>query len=272
MLHFSSKIQFKKLNDKRQLQGLLARNPQKTSYLLGDLEEPFFSDCTWYGSFYDGQLLAVLLLYKGLSVPTLLTYGDPDLFAGILDHYHEALPSEGFAKVHPEHLHAFTKYFEHSVHGNMWCMTLDQQHYLPSQFTTQTEKLRRITNDDILEEILKLFEINYPDNYFEATQLKKGVYFGLFVDDKLISIAGTHVFSQSEKVASLGNIVTAKEYRGRGYANAVLSALVEQLFTMNCKFISLHVDQNNHTAINSYRRAGFAYHSDVIDLHYSKKT
>src|SRR5262245_39604626 len=58
--------------DKAELRDLLAVDPVCAAYLLGDLVEPFFSQCRWLVASYRDRLEGAVLLYTGLSVPALL--------------------------------------------------------------------------------------------------------------------------------------------------------------------------------------------------------
>jgi hypothetical protein len=57
-----------------------------------------------------------------------------------------------------------------------------------------------------------------------------------------VSIAGTHVLAPAEKIAVLGNIVTAAPVRRSGHARACTSRLIEALAAMGCQTLRRELD------------------------------
>jgi ribosomal protein S18 acetylase RimI-like enzyme len=260
-------IEYRQTADRALLRRLLRHKPMDTAYMLGDLQEPFFSDCKWFIALRLGEPLALILLYKGLSTPTLLFYGDQDLFAALLAQFFTLLPTQGYAKIPNEHRKAFERYYEIVNARDMWCMGLSAATFRPMSLESRDIELRLLTPEDSLEEIYALYNY-YPDNFFEPRQLQSGVYYGAFVTGQLASIAGTHVYAPSEGVAALGNIVTAAPYRSRGLAAACCSALVGELQNRGCHHIALHVAEENAPAIACYQHIGFELQSKLLDTKY----
>ena len=65
-----------------------------------------------------------------------------------------------------------------------------------------------------------------PDAFAEY-QVKQGVFFG--VEDGaggLAAVGGTHIVDYTSGVAAIGNMYTRPDCRGRGYAGAILGAIV----------------------------------------------
>jgi len=113
----------------------------------------------------------------------------------------------------------------------------------------------RLTEND-LDEMLSLYEEGYRDNWFNARMLQKKQYFGLRIENRLLSIAGIHVYSEKYKVAALGNIVTHPLYRGKGFGKSVTARLCRSLFE-HVDNIGLNVKADNAAAIAMYRKLGF---------------
>jgi len=78
----------------------------------------------------------------------------------------------------------------------------------------------------------------------------------VFIDNFLISIAGTHVVSASEGVAVVGNVFTHPMYRGRGLAAVATSATTSALLE-RCPLVVLTVEKENDPAVRVYQRLGF---------------
>ena len=64
---------------------------------------------------------------------------------------------------------------------------------------------------------------------FRQRSLELGVFYGVFEGERLVSVAGTHIVSDNERIAALGNVMTHPDYRGRGLATLATSAVCEEL-------------------------------------------
>lgn len=63
--------------------------------------------------------------------------------------------------------------------------------------------------------IESFFVIAYPKNWFDSRMVESDKYYGDFINDTLVGIAGIHVFSEAYKIAALGNIATHPAYRAQ---------------------------------------------------------
>jgi len=255
--------------DGERVRDFLKRDPIGAAYLLGDLDPPHAEHATWLASSWDEQVIAVVLLYTGLSSPAVLSSGAPDGVARIVAHYAHELPAEGYAKVPLEHRDAWTPHFRFNDVQAQWVMGLDVECFraVVTGKTDRTDRdIRRLRPDHPLSPFDDLYQ-HYPGHFFEPSQLEGGVYYGVFVDGDLACISGTHVFSPSTEVAVLGNIVTAVQHRGQGIAAACTSAVLQEVLSRGCRQVALQVSATNEPAIALYRRLGFRYHGDVLQAH-----
>ena len=85
------------------------------------------------------------------------------------------------------------------------------------------------------------------------------MYYGIRVNGKLVAAAGTHVISRNARLAVVGNVLTQPEHRGRGYAQAVTSAVTAELLRY-CDQVVLNVRSDNPPAVAAYLRLGYAEH------------
>jgi predicted GNAT family acetyltransferase len=95
---------------------------------------------------------------------------------------------------------------------------------------------------------------------FRRRSLELGVFYGVFGGEQLVSVAGTHIVSDNERVAALGNVVTHPEYRGRGLATMASNAVCEELLDRGIEMIGLSVSRSNEAAIRVYEKIGFKRH------------
>jgi predicted GNAT family acetyltransferase len=73
-------------------------------------------------------------------------------------------------------------------------------------------------------------------------------------------------------MGAIGNMYTHPAQRGKGYARAVLSAIVTELQTRNVTTIVLNVDERNATARRLYEQLGFTIYCSFIEAEGTKKS
>ena len=110
--------------------------------------------------------------------------------------------------------------------------------------------------DHDLPDLLDLYAASYPGHWFVPGMLETGLYFGIWRDRTIVSVAGVHVYSRAYRVAALGNITTRPGYRGKGLAKAVTARLCQALLP-TVDHIGLNVKADNQSAIACYRALGF---------------
>ncbi len=248
--------------DAAPLRRFLQRDPVAAGYLLGDLDPAFFDDGRWLVTSREGELVHVLLEYRGLSTPALLSYGEPDGLASALEVFQESLPVNCHAKLPLHHEAEWRRRYElpaPTMLRNMGLAADDLRPVAPAHSLV----IRRLDGREDLDRVLEAYA-DYPGNHFEASALRTGLYLGGFEGGRLVTVAGTHVVSPREGIAVLGNIVTRADARGRGHGTACTSALVQALRDRGCRVIALQVEIDNAAAIASYRHLGFRFDGFVL--------
>ena len=84
--------------------------------------------------------------------------------------------------------------------------------------------------------------------------LREYTHYGVIADGVLASIVARYV--SLPEIHIIGGVFTRKEYRGRGYAKAVTSALTREAVSSGA-FAGLHVETDNEPAIRVYRGLGY---------------
>lgn len=107
-----------------------------------------------------------------------------------------------------------------------------------------------------LAAVQALYEESYAGNWFDARMLETNQYFGILENNRLISIAGIHVYSPRYKVAAIGNITTLPKFRNKGFGARVSAALCRSLNREGIR-IGLNVKTDNRAAITCYEGIGF---------------
>ena len=239
------------LDDKDEIESFLERDPYLNIYALGDLDEFFWPYTTWYGSRRGGEVQAIMLVYDGPGLPTVVAVSrahEPlaDLAASTLDR----LPDAVYAHLNPGLKTVFAAAFQTESGGEHFKMSL----HGPPAGVSGGEAVR-LGRDD-LPVLQALYDESYPGKWFDPRMLETGEYFGIRESGRLVSVAGVHVFSERYRVAALGNIVTRPERRGRGYGTQVTAALCESLVRKGIR-VGLNVRADNHAALACYRKIGF---------------
>jgi ribosomal protein S18 acetylase RimI-like enzyme len=90
------------------------------------------------------------------------------------------------------------------------------------------------------------------------------MYLGAYEGERTVAAGGTHALGTAHRIAVLGNILTAPEARGQGYATAITETLVATLFAQHFSCVVLNVLGDNSPAIRIYQRLGFQTHHSFL--------
>ena len=131
-----------------------------------------------------------------------------------------------------------------------------------SQTAVPPRPIKQLTVSDL--PALKNLYTQHPESGFSADLFTQGLYFGAYAGERIIAAGGTHALVPMQRIAVLGNILTAPEARGQGYATAITAALVATLFDQQCSLVVLNVFEENSTAIRIYKRLGFQTHHQLL--------
>jgi len=213
------------------------------AYALADLDPHYASDCTWHV-----KEDAAVLIYAGLTPPVLFVHGDPYHAASLLERVPAGRYQFALMGVHRDLLGSRPE-----MEKAMWRMALQPSAFPSIEATTTV----RLSSAD-LPTVLGL-TAEHPDrpDAFTADQLTQGVFFGLYADDELVAIAGTHVLAPEFGVAAVGNVFTRPDMRSRGLGTQVTAEVVRELIANGIQTIVLNVAMDNQPAIRVYRKLGF---------------
>lgn len=243
------------VHDKRVIAEFLKNDAALHLYAIGDLDDFFWPYTAWYG-LHDGTTLqALALLYTGTDLPVLLAMERPPATAltGLLQQSKHLLPRRFYAHLCPEAHDVLANDFHLEPHGPHLKMQLDDRSRLDGVDTSAVEPLTVAH----LAELRSFYARSYPGNWFDPRMLETGQYFGLRENGELASVAGIHVYSETYRVAALGNITTLPVARGRGLATTVIAALCRSLLH-TVDLVGLNVHAENTAAIACYKRLGFS--------------
>ncbi|MFC7247713.1 GNAT family N-acetyltransferase [Catellatospora aurea] len=233
------------VHDRDELARLLGGAPALHAYQLGDLDDFFWPYTTWYR---DGD--AVALVYHGGGLPVLLAFDDRPqsshtLLAGLVP----LLPRRFYAHLSPGAERVLAAQFDAVPGGPHLKLALTDPGAL-------ADPLGDVLTAADLPELLALYEVAYPGNWFDARMLETGQYVGVRRDGELLAVAGVHVWSPKYRVAALGNVTTHPRARGEGLARGAVSALCRRLLD-TVDHVTLNVLAGNGAARSLYAGLGF---------------
>ena len=243
------------LHDKNEIEMFLRRNVYLHIYSLGDLDDFFWQKTVWYALKEGDVIQAIVMLYVVSAFPTLLALSeDKSVLQELLQSIFHILPGKFYSHLSPGVENVFKKQYELKSHGEHYKMALDGRNKTELYDVDCSQVIRLGSND--MEDIQQLYKDGYPGNWFDPRMLETNQYFGIRVENRLVSIAGIHVYSEQYKVAALGNIVTHSDYRGNGFGKCVTAKLCQSL-SQNVDHIGLNVKVDNEMAIAMYKKLGF---------------
>jgi len=250
------------LHDKSRIEAFLRKNVFLHIYSIGDLDDFFWPYTIWYGWEESGEIQAVALLYTASPDPTLLAISEKqDVMWELVWSIFHILPERFYAHLSPAVAEAAELQCKIKSYGKHYKMGLKNKSLL---YDVDCSQVVHLTEND-LDEILVLYKEGYPNNWFDAKMLQTRQYFGLRIKNRLVSVAGIHVYSEKYKVAALGNVVTHPDYRGKGFGKAITSRLCQSL-AEHVDNIGLNVKADNTAAIAMYRKLGFEIVGEYFEL------
>ena len=240
------------LHDKKEIETFLRKNVYLNIYCIGDMDDFFWPYTTWYAYKDNEEIQAIVLLYSGRALLTLVALLEENQTKHLLQNIVHLLPGKFHAHLCSGAQTALEYKYNMKSHGKYYKMALKNKSLL---FNANCSEVVQLTNED-MDEILKFYKQAYPGNWFDSRMLQTKQYYGIRKDNRLVSIAGIHVYSEKYKVAALGNIVTHPDYRGNGFGKSVTAKLCIEL-SQKVEHVGLNVKSDNEAAISMYKKLGF---------------
>jgi ribosomal protein S18 acetylase RimI-like enzyme len=251
-------MHIRRLTDKEEILSYLITDRGYAAYAIGDLEPELFQHTKWMGAEENDKLQSLALLFKGLDPPALLLMGESAGLKGILTELE--CPQQVYLTCRERHLKTVRLVFDVEMPTPMWRLTATQRDFRP----TRAPEVISLTTHHVQQ--LERLYAEGGSGAFSPTQLANGVFFGVSDRGQIIAAAGTHLVSPNYGLAAVGNVYTARSYRGRGYGTATTSAVVAELFRRGLDCVFLNVAQANAAAIEIYERLGFTKHCPFLEM------
>jgi GNAT superfamily N-acetyltransferase len=120
-----------------------------------------------------------------------------------------------------------------------------------------TENIVLLT-EEYIDEIYDLIWLVMP-GFYKRRGFEMGKYFGIFEDNKLVSITGQRM--QTDDFIEVSGVVTHPNYTKRGYAKQLVAYTSKDILKEN-KLPILHTNKGN-TAIPIYEKIGYKLTRDM---------
>ena len=262
------------LTDPVEVRAFLNVDRSRHAYMIGDLSAPYWSPEIFYGAYsaHDSALRAVVLVYKPIDPPPLISAGEPEAVAAIFAALIEcSIVDRVMYHALPDHMPALETYFALTGEATaMWRLAIVRDHFTPS--ASSAESLRRLTGSDVAI-VQAVFDSGHADEFMDSRPhitpglLDNGIFYGAFaLSDKgrapiLAAVAGTHIVAPDDRIATVGYVFTRPDQRGRGFATLATAGVTDHLFSAGMDLVTLNVKQDNTPAIRAYQRLGYERHN-----------
>ena len=243
-----------RLREPEEIRRLLEPHRRYAAYGLAQLEPPLFKQSQWWLAEGDGGHALLMHSHGGLG-HALLTLGD-EIGLYVLLGLHPG-PAYSFATIELEHLPVMRPFFSFSQTQPVQRMIVDRRGFVPapSLQADASLHLRRLSAADT-PDVNRLNASEGIGIRYRRDQIRDGTYFGIFSDDLLVAMAGTHGISEADRIAVLGNVFTHPRYRNSHLALQTTSAVTSELLE-TCDEVVLTVDPRNEPAVKAYSRLGY---------------
>ena len=265
-------MEIKQETDRELIKNFLLEDPYQHLYELGNLQEKLFSRSKWFTAAGEGGIKAVAMVHTAKhekdNIIFFLENRDMDAAAGLLRGIKEHLPESFYAHVTKGTAEALAPEYDISAPVTYNKMKITGDMLLGGSIKYPEYTYRVNSNDyDAISGFLR--PIN-PEAFFMPAMLSTGKYFIIRKNSDILAMAGVHFYSKETGIAAIGNVATAPEYRGKGYAGSVTASLVRDLWK-EARYIGLNVRADNIPAIKAYEKMGFVLYSSHEEIKASRR-
>jgi GNAT superfamily N-acetyltransferase len=244
-------LEIRSTRDRDMLADFLGTDRLFAAYALCDLDDREFGRTRWGVALDRGEPVAVALEYLGSSPQPLFVMGEPAGVSGVLREI--IRPRTAYLAARAELLDAVSAVYHVTDGPPMVRMWVDRATFRPAP----PNALRLVPAD--VGDLNRLYDFGLG-SWLPSDSVASGVYYGVRVNGQLVAAAGTHVISRAMGLAAVGNVLTHRDHRGRGYAKVVTGAVTQDLLRF-CDQVVLNVRLDNAPALAAYRALGYQEHT-----------
>ena len=232
--------------DLAEIRGLLEARRAYAATVFGYLEPRFFSHTRWYVSERQGEK-ALLMEAHGGAGASIYMQGDTGALAAILAEV--GLARHSFIAFEAHHRELVQQHFVLRSPQRLLRMRVAASTFRPVSSTAAA-----LSPGDLS----KANDLYRSDSgaWLSHRNVTEGLYYGVWDSGKMVSIAGTQTISADHGASVVANVLTHRDYRGRGYATQCVGALTAELLN-RVQDVMLNVDPENTPAMRVYQRLGY---------------
>jgi GNAT superfamily N-acetyltransferase len=241
---------------------ILLQDPVWNSFALADLEPPLrdYSQFALASQEESSERAICLILRHPIIGEVLSPFGSRQGVAAILNYL--PLPERPLIQAQELHIPLLQHYYQPETSWKRMLRMAITSTSWRLQTSVSLRPIRQLNVSDL--PALKHMYTRYPESGFSADLFPQGLYFGIYAGERIVAAGGTHALVPTHGIAVLGNILTIPEARGKGYATAIIAALVTTLFDQQFSLLVLNVFEDNSSAISIYQRLGFQTHHRLL--------
>ncbi len=260
-------------SDKAEIAAFLHRDRLYAGYALCDLEDEYFGSCQWFlVRDAAGDARGLAMEFGRLDPVVLFLMGEPEAVRAPLEQ--QLTPTFIQITAQPEHLAALEPRYRLRHIREMLRMAVSKAGFRPAR---EQERAEPLTIND-LPELNRIYRMA-SGTAFAPYQLESGIFYGIKVEGRLVSTAGTHVISPAERIVAVGNVFTHPHFRGRGYAQAVTGAVTAEALRRfgpdepgaPQAVAILNVLADNAPAVAAYTKLGYREACHFVEAHGSRR-
>jgi GNAT superfamily N-acetyltransferase len=243
-------LEARQTTDRVQLRAFLERDRLFAAYAICDLDDREFHRTRWGGAFDGDRLIALAMEYIGFAPQPLFVMGEPEGVVAVLRGV--IRPRAAYIASLGSQLPAVERVYRLAAGPPMVRMSVDRTTFQPAP-----GGVFRILPSEI-GDLNRLYNLGFTA-WLPSEAISSGVYYGIRVSGRLIAAAGTHVVSHDARLAVVGNVMTHPDFRNRGFAKQVTSAVTQELLR-TCDEVVLNVRSDNPPALAAYATLGYREH------------
>lgn len=243
------------VGDREAIRRLLLPALPYAAYAVGQLEPSLYPLSRWWVAKGPAGWGLVMHSAGGLG-NALVTLGQAGAVEAVL-RLHPG-PRQTFVTGEVHHRESLNRHYHMMQDTTMMRMVATRQ-----TFRRREGAARRLTGADA-RAVNRLYRSDGAASFYSPHQLDDAVYFGVFADGRLVSVAGTHVVSPTYGIGVVGNVYTTPAYRGLGYATVATGAVTEAVLA-RCGQAVLSVDPGNTPAVAAYQALGYRQDSQLLE-------
>lgn len=244
-------LELRATRDREMLRDFLEQDRLFAAYAICDLDEREFARTRWAVAMDRGRPISVALEYSGIAPQPVFVMGEPDGVEAILEEI--IRPRIAYVAAHTELLPAVEKSYRLDPGGPMVRMWVDRATFI------HTPGIAKRLHPSDAPDLNRLYDLGFA-SWLPADAVARGVYFGIRINGRLVAAAGTHVVSRDARLAVVGNVMTHREHRGKGYAKQTTAAVTAELLRTSDQVV-LNVRGDNPPALAAYRAIGYREHT-----------